>query len=163
MLDHEYISELAIAYLHGPQNKKDRLDHYYQLYEEAFEDRERIISDFRKITGEVQTLLPRLLSTRWRKKSDFYTLFLSLALRVDEFPWAADRRIEVSRRLMEFGERIDALLRIEEADWVERDQRVLTYARNVARAASDRGNRVARAEAFSGFVLGQPDAAAAAG
>ena len=83
MLDHEYISELAIAYLHGPQNKKDRLDHYYQLYEEAFEDRERIISDFRKITGEVQTLLPRLLSTRWRKKSDFYTLFLSLALRVD--------------------------------------------------------------------------------
>jgi hypothetical protein len=43
MLDHEYLSELAIAYLHGPQNKKDRLDHYYQLYEERFEDRERLI------------------------------------------------------------------------------------------------------------------------
>src|SRR3954451_13806764 len=48
MLDHEYISELSIAYLHGPQNKKDRLDHYYQLYEEAFEEREKLIADFRK-------------------------------------------------------------------------------------------------------------------
>ena len=30
MLDHEFISELAVAFLHGPQNKKDKLEQTYQ-------------------------------------------------------------------------------------------------------------------------------------
>jgi hypothetical protein len=64
MLDHEYLSELAIAYLHGPQNKKDRLDYYYQLYEERFEDRERLIRAFRKVTAEIDRLIIRLAGTR---------------------------------------------------------------------------------------------------
>jgi hypothetical protein len=63
MLDHEYLSELAIAYLHGPQNKKDRLDHYYQLYEERFEDRDRLVKTFRKVTAEIEQLVPKLAGT----------------------------------------------------------------------------------------------------
>jgi len=87
MLDHEYLSELAIAYLHGPQNKKDRLDYYYQLYEERFEDREHVVKTFRKVTAEIEQLITRLAATRWKKKSDFYTLFLALAPKEGEFPW----------------------------------------------------------------------------
>src|SRR5262249_15232960 len=52
MIDQEYISELAIAYLHGPQNKKDRLDQYYQTYEQAFERKDDLLSTFSKVTAE---------------------------------------------------------------------------------------------------------------
>jgi hypothetical protein len=161
MLDHEYLSELAIAYLHGPQNKKDRLDHYDQLYEERFEDRERLIKTFRKVTAEIDQLIIRLAGTRWKKKSDFYTLFLALAPMEDEFPWSADRRTEISQRLEDFAARVDSLLRLEEDEWgTQHDENVVAYARNVARAASDRANRVARANAFSCFVLHQTDGCA---
>jgi hypothetical protein len=85
MLDHEFISELAVAYLHGPQNKKDKLDTYYQLYEEQFDDRDRLVSTFRAVTAEIGQLIPELSKTRWRKKSDFYTLFLELSPRAAEF------------------------------------------------------------------------------
>jgi hypothetical protein len=164
MLDHEYLSELAIAYLHGPQNKKDRLDHYYQLYEERFEDRERLIKTFRKVTAEIDQLIIRLAGTRWKKKSDFYTLFLALAPMEDEFPWSADRRTEISQRLEDFAARVDSLLRLEEDEWgTQQDENVVAYARNVARAASDRANRVARANAFSRFVLHQSDGCARPG
>jgi hypothetical protein len=164
MIDHEYLSELAIAYLHGPQNKKDRLDHYYQLYEERFEDRERLIKTFRKVTAEIGQLIIRLSGTRWKKKSDFYTLFLALAPMEDEFPWSADRRTEISQRLADFGARVDSLLRLEEDEWgTQQDENVVAYARNVARAASDRANRVARAKAFSRFVFHETDGCARPG
>ena len=37
MLDVEFISELTIAYLNGPQNKKKTLEEFYQQYEVAFD------------------------------------------------------------------------------------------------------------------------------
>ncbi|MDP9084568.1 MAG: DUF262 domain-containing protein [Pseudomonadota bacterium] len=153
MVDHEYISELAIAYLHGPQNKKDKLDHYYQLYEQQFEDRDRMVANFGKVTAEISRVLPNLVQTRWRKKSDFYSLFLALASKAADLPWPMDYRETVSQRILEFGARVDRLLRIEEESWEEDDEQVKTYARSVARAASDRANRVARDEALGSKVF----------
>jgi hypothetical protein len=153
MIDQEYISELAIAYLHGPQNKKDKLNDYYQLYEDSFDSRDRMVSEFRKITSEIEQILPNFKQTRWRKKSDFYTLFLGMAENVNEFPLSADARNEVSGRVFDFGQRVEGLLRLDETQWSGSDREVVKYARGVARAASDRANRVARAEAFSAFVF----------
>lgn len=155
MLDHEFISELAIAYLHGPQNKKDKLEFYYQLHELQFDQRDEMVSDFRKTTGEIAQLLPDLHRTRWRKKSDFYTLFLVLVARADRFPMARDERNEISARIKEFGEKVDALTRMEEEEWEDANPHVVRYARNVARAASDRTNRINRAEAFTAYALSQ--------
>lgn len=153
MLDHEFISELAIAYLHGPQNKKDRLDQYYRSYEETFESREDMISTFRKVTDEIEKLLPNIKTTRWRKKSDFYTLFLLIAEQKLELPFASDVRENISRKLVDFGQSVDSVLKLEETDWSEQDDKVATYARNVARAASDRASRVARTEALKKHIF----------
>ena len=49
MLDIEYISELAVAVLHGHQNKKETLDDYYLRYEEEFDDQERLTAIFQKV------------------------------------------------------------------------------------------------------------------
>jgi uncharacterized protein with ParB-like and HNH nuclease domain len=155
MIDHEYISELVIAYLHGPQNKKNKLDQYYQLHESSFEERDRVVATFRKVTDEIEQLLPDLKSTRWRKKSDFYTLFLELASRASELPFSKDTRAQVSAHLSEFGSRVDRLLSLEEEEWTGQDENVVGYARSVSRAASDRSNRVARSEALKKFVFAE--------
>ncbi|HZG46570.1 MAG TPA: DUF262 domain-containing protein [Allosphingosinicella sp.] len=154
MNDQEYISELAAAYLHGPQNKKDKLDQYYQAYEEQFEDRDRLVSAFRKVTSEISRLLPRLTGTRWRKKSDFYTLFLELARREQMIPRDDGDVATLRERVVDFGSRVDSILLLEQESWQDQEPDVVAYARNVARAASDRGSRMVRAAAFSHFVFG---------
>jgi hypothetical protein len=153
MLDHEFISELVVAYLHGPQNKKDKLDDFYQLYEEFFEGRAHVVSAFSRVIGEISQLLPTLTGTRWRKKSDFYTLFLSLADRVDQIPFAREERRRISKRISELAEEVDALGRLEETEWNDPDPTAAKYTRAVSRAASDKANRIARREAFDSFVF----------
>jgi hypothetical protein len=153
MLDHEFISELVIAFLHGPQNKKDKLDQYYQIYETNFDLAEDVKRSFRATTGEIDQILPELKRTRWKKKSDFYTLFLSLVRRHNEFPWPSDRRIEIGRAIDEFGGQIDSVLRMEETERTNADDPAVNYARNVARAASDRSNRTARNDAFEAAIF----------
>lgn len=155
MNDHEYISELAIAYLHGPQNKKDRLDYFYRMYEELFEDRNDLVETFRKVTSEISRMLSTLSGTRWKKKSDFYTLFLAMADRNKYLPFDEQKVKEISQNLLQFGNKVDALLKIEEREWQTSDRDVVDYARNVARAASDRANRVARSIAISRAVFGE--------
>lgn len=153
MNDQEYISELVVAHLFGPQNKKERLNQYYAEYEEAFEDRLRIVSDFKKVTSEIGRLIPKLRGTRWRKKSDFYTLFLALSRRVNDLPYDEERIARVSVRLIDFGQSVDAIVGLDEGEWTNVDDRIKVYAKNVVRAASDRNSRIARSGAFVSYVL----------
>ncbi len=158
MLDHEFISELVVGFMHGAMNKKDKLDHYYQLYEEEFDRRGEISSIVKTTTAEIAQVLPHLAETRWRKKSDFYTLFLSLASRAPEFPLPRDAREALRERLLDLGNQVDALIKMDEQGWGKADPVTVKYARNVLGAASDRGSRVERAEAFEQFVFGTPGA-----
>ena len=155
MNDHEYISELAIAYLHGPQNKKDRLNYFYQLYEEDFEDRDMMVESFRRVTSEISRMLPTLAGTRWKKKSDFYTLFIAIADRKAFLPFDEAKIRELSQSFLHFGSKVDTLLKLEEKDWAHHDKDIIVYARNVSRAASDRANRVARLGSISHSIFGE--------
>lgn len=153
MLDHEFISELAIAYLHGPQNKKDKLDTYYLLYEESFDDQDDMISAFKTVTSEISRVMPRILGTRWRKKSDFYTMFLAFAARRERIPFDPELQRAIGLRIHQFGAAVDEATRIEGEDRSGIDPNVISYASAVSRAASDRGSRVNRARAFSLYVF----------
>jgi hypothetical protein len=147
MLDIEHISELVVGYLHGPQEKKKKLDQYYQVYEESFEQSEEVQQVFYKTTGEIGAILPDIRQTRWHKKSDFYTLFLVMADLHPMFPLSRDRRESVRGRLLEFGEQVTDFLKID----LERTEEVEKWPGNVARygiaverAASDLNSRRAR-------------------
>lgn len=155
MLDHEFISELAIAYLHGLQNKKDKLDHYYQLYEENFEAQKELLDTFTKVTAEISQVIPELSRTRWKKKSDFYTLFLCFSEKVKELPWSRDERASINEKIITLGEKVDELSRLEEEEPAKVDPRVKSYFLGVSRAASDRGSRATRQEAFINYVFGR--------
>jgi hypothetical protein len=78
--------------LYGYQNKKTSLDFYYQLFEETFEDEESLRSLFRSVLSELDKVLPNLRATRWKKKSDFYTLFLVFANHRQSIPLSSEKR-----------------------------------------------------------------------
>jgi hypothetical protein len=63
MLDVEYISELTVAFLKGPQNKKNKLDEYYRFYEEEFEEGQYVEDVFSTVLSEIYKILPEIAKT----------------------------------------------------------------------------------------------------
>jgi Protein of unknown function DUF262 len=145
MLDVEYISELAVAVLNGLQNKKKNLEEFYQLYETQFDDAETLKSLFTRVLGEIGQILPDISKLRWKKKSDFYTLFLEFADHSGELPLAGDKRRDAYRILTGFACDIDLYIAAGDESPSANDQGVKDYVRNVERAASDLGSRKERA------------------
>src|SRR5262249_20704649 len=109
MLDIEFVSELAVGHLNGPQNKKRTLEEFYQIYETQFDGAEQLQFVFMKTLGELSQVFPELGKTRWRKKSDFYTLFLCLAKQHELLPFSAEARDRVRAALIGFASQIDDL------------------------------------------------------
>lgn len=144
MEDVEFISELTIAHLHGPQNKKDKLDYYYQYYEQNdFEESARIESMFRNVVNEILILIPTIKKTRWRNLTDFYSLFLVLS--ENTLPFSSDKRTELSAKIISFGEKVSSYLKTSEemGNNASFDQDVISYAQNI-RASTDIKARISR-------------------
>jgi hypothetical protein len=146
MLDVEYISELAVALLHGYQNKKASLDKYYQFYEEDFEEQDFVVSTFDLVLGEIQQILPDIRKTRWKKKSDFYSLFLEFCDHRRSLPLAGDKRRAAKTILESFGNQVDEIGKSPTVTGFSKPVR--DYSKHVIRAASDLGSRKARGEAL---------------
>jgi Protein of unknown function DUF262 len=158
MLDIEFISELVVGFLHGVQNKKESLDDWYESYEQEFGERREVEKVFSGTLSELHGLLPDISETRWRKKSDFYTLFLALAERSKQFPWARDARDKVSAAVRAFGADVDKYIRGKE-DGAQFPKVVSKYSDAVEKAASDLNNRKTRRDALHAVIakaLGEP-------
>lgn len=148
MIDVEYVSELAIAHLHGPQNKKASLERWYEVYEAAFDQAEEIEATFNSVLGELGKILPNVHETRWRKKSDFYTLFLVFAAHESQLPLTKTRREEARRALLRFGDLVSTNI----TTGKPKTKRVVKYADAVEKAASDLGSRRDRSEVLEGVL-----------
>lgn len=152
MLDIEFISELTIAHLNGPQNKKRTLEEFYQQYETEFEDAALVKSVFLAVLGELAQVLPTLPKTRWRKKSDFYSLFLAFAKQAAKLPLSAESRAKASTGLVALGAEVDALIG-ETIDPKDASEPARRYLRGVERAASDLASRKAREAVLNEVLL----------
>lgn len=141
MLDVEYVSELTVAALHGPQTKKASLDQWYEIYEETYEEERHVAELFRTVLAELGVVLPDIRNTRWRKKSDFYSLFGLLSARRDRLPLAREEREFMTRQLEDFGTEVDRFLSDPETGVSVEAKR---YAAAVERAATDVANRRTR-------------------
>lgn len=144
MLDIEYVAELVVALLHGVQNKKASLDKWFEAYERDFPDRKDVQAIFAAVLGELRHALPNLAQTRWRKKSDFYTLFLVLASNHAALPLSKTSRGRIGKLLTDFGLAVDRYL----YSGGRADSNVVTYGNAVERAASDLANRRNRQKAL---------------
>ena len=160
MLDIEFISELVVAYLHGVQNKKDKLDDWYQAYEREYPQRKDAEKAILATLGELIAIMPDVAKTRWRKKSDFYSLFLVMAQHAHLMPFSRDGRSGLREKVLEFGLAIDSFLADPETPDVPSSAR--DYARAVERAASDVANRRERRTQIAAVIKGVIDAEQAA-
>jgi hypothetical protein len=148
MLDVEFVSEIVVARIHGLQNKKAALDKWYEVYEQSYPPKDQIESEFQIVLGEFAQIMPDLTRTRWRKKSDFYTLYLVFANHVDKLPLSKSGRAKASKKLRDFGNAVDTFISLEKGGGAL----VHKYARAVERAASDLASRTARAQALEAVL-----------
>lgn len=147
MIDVEFISELTIAFLHGPQNKKDKLESFYQIYEEEFEEEQLLEEVFSAVLSELNKILSRVNKTRWQKKTDFYTLFLTFATHHEYLPLNKEKRELASEALVEFGVKIDRYVKASgEAEEIF-EENVKKYGSGI-RASTDLSSRKRRSESL---------------
>ena len=147
MLDVEYISELTIALLNGIQNKKDKLESYYQLYEEDFSDEDSVRDIYDVVLGELQKILTNISDTRWSKKTDFYSLFLVFANHIKNLPLSKENRIKARDILIDFGESIRRKMTTTKEDDIKFTENVENYAKGM-RATTDLSSRKFRSIAL---------------
>ena len=159
MQDAEYISELAIAMLNGYQNKKDKLDKYYEAYERSFDKNDVLEDSFDSIAKEIISIFPSLRGLRWKKLTDFYTLFLTFYELKDYIPFSSDNRKMIGRQLEKFANAVTKILSFEDLE-VTDDEGLSSdidldlykkYAANV-RASTDIKSRKNRQEALTEYL-----------
>lgn len=153
MLDVEYISELTIAYLNGPQNKKEKLDYYYEMYEREYHDADMVEAVFDKVCYELTQLLPDIKKTRWRGLVDFYTLFLVFAENADMLPLSQDGRNETRDKLITFSDRVTKYQKQDAAN-DEDNPHVIEYSKGI-RNSSDLNSRKKRHAALASFLFNE--------
>ncbi|MDA8240807.1 MAG: DUF262 domain-containing protein [Nitrospiraceae bacterium] len=114
MTDIEFVSELLIGVMHGPQGGSAKIiDEYYKLYEDyedQFPDQQRTQRLFDKTLKTVQAIFPDIKETRWGNKTDFYTLFVAFAslFRSSDLP---EKNIkDIRKSLDKFAKEVDVRL-----------------------------------------------------
>lgn len=153
MTDIEFMSELLIGVMHGPQGGSAKIiDEYYKQYEDyedEFPTQQRTQKLFDEALRTVQRILPDLKETRWGNKTDFYTLFVSFSslLRTEYIPERNEK--DLRRALDRFAAQIDKRLADEEA---KVSKEAVEYVRAVEKGANDKKRRADRQAAFIAIV-----------
>lgn len=155
----EFMSEVFYAWVLGtPPNKKDGLDEHFMTYEhQSFPLRTR--TDLIRRFGRANDFLTdcgfALKRSRFRNKSDAYSLLVYLLGAADRLPKAGSEQKQLMKALVDFSEEVNTIKRTESAGEPTDDLSATTsgriassYLRSVERAASDRGNRVRRQAAL---------------
>ena len=79
MKDIEFISELFVVLMAGPQDGQRTLDEYYARYDVEFPDKAAMLARFRQTLASLASIGPYLKESRYLKKGDFYGLFAAAA------------------------------------------------------------------------------------
>jgi len=143
MKDVEFISELFVSMIHGIQDKTKELEKYYQLYEGKFEDKQKWYNNFQKIIEIISSVFPNLKETRWRNKSDFYTLFVVLNEVLRENFMPIQKYPNVRAELLKFSEQISEATKKENKR--KRYLKEITdYVNAVTKSTTDKDRRIMR-------------------
>lgn len=168
----EFFAEVAYAVASKAYpNKKDGLDELFLTYErhgtpvEPLRDVEMRMG---RALAQVAAVAGDLRRTRFRNKSDFYTLMVLLCKQAEVLPLPQEGQAAFVETLRAFSATVNDIKReeaerrsVDDLTKSELGTHALKYLRAVERAASDRLNRVRREQALAS-VLGESFAAAEA-
>ena len=143
MADIEFMAELLVGVMHGRQNKKQTLEAMFEKYEDGIPDRLKWLKRFEDARGLTELLVPKLKESRWRGKSDYYSLFLALDELGREGSLAKNSTEHARNVLRKFGEEVSHRL---EKTGIGKTAKpsVMDYASAVEKAASDKDRRESR-------------------
>ena len=151
MDDVEFISELFIQLMAGPQDKKKTLETYYEDYDLEFPDAEYWQQRFTATTDLIDVTLGVALTRKWSGRSDFYSLFGLFGRFVEsgkKFK-KAEREI-LQTTLSSFKRDVNQAKRRDNKK--EFSENIHEYADAVTRAATDITRRVRRLEILEARV-----------
>jgi hypothetical protein len=143
MGDIEFVAELLIGVMHGPQGGSSAIiDEYYAQYEDyddEFPEQRETRRRFNLTLELIQRLFPQIKKIRWRNKTDFYSLFVAIAHLLREQGNAPRKRIQPLRTaLTQFAEEVEIRQADDDAPVSPEVQR---YVRALTRGANDKARR----------------------
>lgn len=146
--DVEYISELFVGLIAGPQDKKKTLDSFYEEFETDMPDSAELAEQFSKTRLLIERVLAPSDIRKWGGKSDFYTLFLAFS----GFPEKAVLRAKkaLKRRLMSFQAEVSQAKKKDNTKSF--DKAVHLYADAITRAATDVSRRTERLKILQSII-----------
>jgi hypothetical protein len=149
MKDIEYVSDLLIGVIHGPQAGNARtIDGYYTQYEDfedEFPQQKTIERRFSQTLECLKAIMPQEEDSRLaHNRVDFYSLFVSVAslIKAGSSPKSLNA---VRSGLRKFEQQVDKRL---EDQTVASTTSVITYVRAVEKGVSDKKRRTDRHEAL---------------
>ena len=151
MEDVEYVSELLIVLMAGPQDKKKTIEDYYADYDASFPEKATWLSRFKKTQQLLSSLLTPEQIKSWNGKSDFYSLFHTLGKYVEqEATWTPKQLKKAASVLEAFRKQV---VQAKRKDNKKKFPRVVNqYADAVSRAATDAARRTLRSEILFDLV-----------
>jgi len=154
MKDVEFVSDLLVGVMHGPQGGSPRvIDEYYarfEDYDDEFPNQKRVVRRFRSTLATVEQLFPSLVDTRWQNRTDFYTLFVTIAslLLTSELP---KKSVSTARAaLQKLATAVDKRLGDESLDTAPD---VIAYVRAVEKGANEKKRRADRHEVVHSLLV----------
>jgi Protein of unknown function DUF262. len=79
MLEAEFVSELFILAIDGPQDKKKTISKFYSNYDDEFPDGKKIVAQFENVMSIIsETCLGLLPQTEYKRLPLFYALFAAI-------------------------------------------------------------------------------------
>jgi hypothetical protein len=145
MQDIEFVADLVIGVMHGPQDgSAATIDDYYSQYEDfddEFPEQRRTKDIFDATLRNVQRLFPEIRKYRWSNKTDFYSLFVLLA----HTKFTSRAVTPIRRVLSKFSADIDRLRANPDA---RVPAHVTAYVRALERGANGKARRAARHKAL---------------
>jgi hypothetical protein len=149
MKDLQYVSELVIGVLAGPQGGSTKVvDEYYsnfEDYKDEIPNEDDIRDQYEDTLRTIETIFPDMKkSGRFKNLADFYSLFVAIASRhrADvKFPESGKGLAALRDALLKFSEEVDRRLSNPKAHVSDP---AIKYARNVEKGVNDKSRRSAR-------------------
>lgn len=148
MKDIQFISELLIGVIYGPQGGSARdIDEHYKYFEEfedEFDGQASAKSLYTKTLLTLRNILPDIREYRWHNQADFYSLFVVLAQLLKDKELRQNRKA-VRKDLVTFAEHVNRRLA---DDAAKVPTNVVQYVRAVEKGVTDKARRGARHKAL---------------
>ncbi|WP_167138503.1 DUF262 domain-containing protein [Diaminobutyricimonas sp. TR449] len=157
----EFMAEVIFAIYAGAYpNKKEGIDEFFLTFDGESAnatDLELLARTMGRVMAQLESIAGDIRRTRFRNKSDFYSLLVTMAQYAERLPLDGSQTIGLRDALIEFSNRVNDTKKYEgqagaSGDAVSFDDPATRYLRAVERAASDRLSRVRRQEALEEVI-----------